>query len=107
MGAGDINSNVTNVEIQENIYLLKVKNRYNRKRCKICPKLTIKTPERRHWHHWTGNSGIDDKPHVAGLDGNFKWVFYVVKNWVCMDLIWEQRWVANINGKRDEDSTGR
>ena len=21
-------------------------------------------------------AGIDHKPHVAGVDGNFKWVFY-------------------------------
>ena len=31
-----------------NIYLLKVNNRNNRKRCEICSELTIKTPER-HW----------------------------------------------------------
>ena len=31
------------------IYLLKVNNRNARTRCKICSKLTIKTPERRHW----------------------------------------------------------
>ena len=30
------------------IYLLKVNNRNNRKRCEICSKLTIQTPERRH-----------------------------------------------------------
>ena len=29
------------------IYLLKVKNRNTRTRCEICPKLTIKIPERR------------------------------------------------------------
>ena len=33
-----------------NIYLLKVNNRNTRKRCEICSKLTMKTPERRHWH---------------------------------------------------------
>ena len=32
-----------------NIYLLKVNNKNTRKRCEICSKLTIKTPERRHW----------------------------------------------------------
>ena len=32
-----------------NIYLLKVNNRNTRKRCEICSKLTIKTPERRQW----------------------------------------------------------
>ena len=31
------------------IYLLKVNNRNTRTRCKICSKLTIKIPERRHW----------------------------------------------------------
>ena len=30
-----------------NIYLFKVTNRNTRKRCEICSKLTIKTPERR------------------------------------------------------------
>ena len=31
------------------IYLLKVNNRNTRTWCEICSKLTIKTPERRHW----------------------------------------------------------
>ena len=33
------------------IYLFRVNNRNNRRRCKICSKLTIKTLERREWHH--------------------------------------------------------
>ena len=32
-----------------NIYLLKFHNRNSRTRCEIYSKLTIKTPERRHW----------------------------------------------------------
>ena len=32
------------------IYLLKVNNRNTRTRCEICSKLTMKTPEQRHWH---------------------------------------------------------
>ena len=32
-----------------NIYLFKVNNKNTRKRCEICLKLTIKTPE---WHQW-------------------------------------------------------
>ena len=32
-----------------NSYLLKVNNRNTRKRCEICLKLTIRTPERRQW----------------------------------------------------------
>ena len=35
--------------IPDNIYLLKVNNRNARAGCKICSKLTIKTPKRRHW----------------------------------------------------------
>ena len=31
------------------IYLFKVNNRSNRTRCEICSKLTINSPERRHW----------------------------------------------------------
>ena len=29
-------------------YVFKVNNRNTRKRCEVCPKLTIKIPERRH-----------------------------------------------------------
>ena len=47
-------------------YMLKVNNRHFRKRCGICSKLTIKTPERHQWrrssvftvkseHIWAGN----------------------------------------------------
>ena len=32
------------------IYLFKLNNRNTRKRCEICSKLTVKTPERNHWH---------------------------------------------------------
>ena len=32
----------------DNTYFFKVNNRNTRKRCEICLKLTIKTPERRH-----------------------------------------------------------
>ena len=31
-------------------YMFKVNNRSTRTRCEICSKLTIKIPERRHWH---------------------------------------------------------
>ena len=31
------------------IYLLKVNNKNTRTRCELCSKLTIKTPELRHW----------------------------------------------------------
>ena len=45
---GDL-SWVTKSHYPANIYLFKVNNRNTRKRCCICSKLTIKTPERRHW----------------------------------------------------------
>ena len=34
------------------IYMLKVNNGNTRTRCEICSKLTIKTPERRHWRRF-------------------------------------------------------
>ena len=34
--------------IPTNIYLLKIKNKSTRKRCQICSKVIIKTPEHRH-----------------------------------------------------------
>ena len=37
--------------------MFKVNNRTTRTRCKICSKLTIKTPERRQWRQWR-RSGI-------------------------------------------------
>ena len=36
--------------LRKNIYVIKVTNRNTRKRCKICSKLTVKPPERRHCH---------------------------------------------------------
>ena len=33
------------------ICIFKVNNRNTRTRCETCSKLTIKTPERRHWRH--------------------------------------------------------
>ena len=42
------NLSLTNYRV--NIYLLKVNNRYTRKRCEICSNLQIKTLERRQWH---------------------------------------------------------
>ena len=38
-----------NMPSPANIYLFKSNNRNTRKNCQICSKLTIKTPERRHW----------------------------------------------------------
>ena len=38
--------------IPAGMYLLKVNNRNTRTRCEICSKLTINTPERRHWRRF-------------------------------------------------------
>ena len=37
--------------------MIEVNNRNTRTRCEICSRLTIKTPERRHWHRWR-RSGV-------------------------------------------------
>ena len=39
-------------QVPANIYLLKFNNRNTRKRCEICSKFTIKTPEWRHWRRF-------------------------------------------------------
>ena len=44
------NINWNNFVIPANIYLLKVNNKNAEKRCQIYSKLTIKTPEQRHWY---------------------------------------------------------
>ena len=46
-------------------YMFKVKNKNTRTRCKVCSKLIIKTPERRHWHR----SGvfIINSEHISHL----------------------------------------
>ena len=43
------NQSILTANIPIGIYRLKVNNSNTRKRCEICSKLTIKTPERRHW----------------------------------------------------------
>ena len=37
-------------ETPYSIFLFKVNNRNNIKKCEVCSKFTIKTPEQRHWH---------------------------------------------------------
>ena len=72
--------------IPAGIYLLKVNNR-NRTRCEICSKLTIKIPERRHWHrsgifivnfeHFTPCSSVSivNFEHVITGCNCFSWIF--------------------------------
>ena len=53
------------------ICLLKVNNKNIRTRCVICSKLTVKTPERRHWYivnfqHISSSSFIVNFEHIAG-----------------------------------------
>ena len=56
------------------IYLLKVNNRNTRKRCEICSKLTIKTPNRRQWRR----SGV--------FIVNFKHISYLVLVFLLLTL---------------------
>ena len=44
-------SNCFSGTLPKETYLLKAKNRNTRTKYEICSKLTIKTPERRHWRH--------------------------------------------------------
>ena len=44
------------------IYLLKVNNRNTKRRCEIYSKLTIKTPERRHWRR---SDNLTDYGYIA------------------------------------------
>ena len=48
--SNDVKLPVNHRAYPASIYLLKVNNRNTRKRYKLCSKLTIKTPEQRHWH---------------------------------------------------------
>ena len=41
------------IKTPADIYPLKVNNRNTKTRCEICSKLTLKTPERRHWSRST------------------------------------------------------
>ena len=65
------------------IYLLNVNNKNIRTRCVICSKLTVKTPERRHWYivnfqHISSSSFIDNFEHIAGWNiGNVR-----KKDWI-------------------------
>ena len=59
-------------KILANIYLLKVNNRNTRKRCEICSKLTIQTPERR------------QKRYPTSLDKILLWTYFKVN--VSLDI---------------------
>ena len=56
------------------LYLLKVNNRNTRKRCEMYFKLTIKTPERCHWHR----SGV--------LIANFEHISHLVLVFLLLTL---------------------
>ena len=49
-GCRIVKLNLGNINYTVNIYLIKVNKRNTRKKCEICSNLTVKTPERRHWH---------------------------------------------------------
>ena len=56
------------------IYLFKVNDRNARKRFEICSKLTMKTPERRHWRHFVVSisnvSNVEFEQVNVNWDGN-------------------------------------
>ena len=54
------------ISLPASFYLFKVNNRDTRKRCYVCSKLTIKTPE---WYHWC---------HSGGFIINCEHIFHIV-----------------------------
>ena len=70
--------------IPPNNYMFKVNNRNTRIRCKICSKLTIKTPKRRHWR-LSGVFIINFK-HILNIFVNFKQVNTGWESWWLRDL---------------------
>ena len=63
-----------NLVLSANIYLFIVNNRNIRKRCEICSKLTMKTLERRHWHHRTYFTPFSNVSTVEFEQVNVNWV---------------------------------
>ena len=53
--------------ITKNLYLVKFNNRNTRKRGEICSKLTIKTPERRHWRRVSVFINFEHILHLSQL----------------------------------------
>ena len=76
------------------IYLLKVNNRNTRARCQIYSKLTIKTPERRHWCR----SGV--------FIVNFEHISHLVPVFLLLTMNMQlPAWVGYRNGASSECST--
>ena len=67
-----------NCDIPVGICLLKVNNRNPRTRCEICSKLTIATPERRHWRR-SSVSIVNFEHVIAGWD--FQLVYTIPNKW--------------------------
>ena len=61
------------------IYMFKVNNRNTRTRCKICSKLTIKTPERRHTPCSSVSNVNSEQVNASWVDGVSKNFFIVNK----------------------------
>ena len=71
-----------------NLDLLKVNNRNTKTRCRICSKLTIKTPKRRQWPIKTPKpmANKDTKTTPMANDANFFLVGKFVVNKLCIGL---------------------
>ena len=70
-------------DILGNIYLFKVNNRNTRKRCEMCSKLTIKTPER-HQLHRSGVFFINFE-HISHLFQVF--LLMTLNKWMFADIL--------------------
>ena len=61
--------------------MFKISHRNTRTRCEICPKLTIETPERRHWRRsgvFIVNFEHISKPYSSVCIANFE---HVIAGW--------------------------
>ena len=66
----------------DNIYMFKVNNRNNRKSGEICLKLTIKTPEWRHWHRFC--VFIINLEHILHLSSRVFTAYFKQVNITCV-----------------------
>ena len=77
------------------MYLFKVSNKNTRKRCEICSKLTIKTPERRQWLVLKSNQHLSRSFHyfVVKFSCLYKCVLLFTVQWKLLALIFSENYL--------------
>ena len=85
---------------QANFHLFKVNNRNTRKRCKICLKLTVKTPERCNWSCSGGL--VDNFEYISQLFLVFLMLAGCLKELVINIYAWRKCFLFNIDSSDKE-----